>query len=336
MKRILVSATNSGAGKTTICLGLMRAFYQRGLTVQPYKVGPDYIDTLWHEDASHKASCNLDAYILPESTLKSIFYEKSQKSEINIVEGVMGLYDGYGSDPDYCSSAALAKSLDLPVILVVDGKAVSTSIAATVLGFQKFDPSINIAGVIINRVNSESHYELLKTAIESYCGIPVLGRLPNADELVLPSRHLGLYLKDEIKNIDQYWAKLCELVETYIDLDRILEMSESSSQEQPPKYAPIDYERNAFDVTIAIAKDAAFQFYYPENLSLLMEMGAKLVPFSPLNDATLPPCDAVFIGSGYPERFAKSLSDNQSMRASILSAHSEGSQSMLNVAECFI
>ena len=176
----VLAGTGSGCGKTTVTLGLLSLMKKRGLRVQPCKVGPDYLDTGWHTAVCGTASRNLDSFMLPTSTLNALFCEQMQHADIAVIEGVMGLYDGYGTDPDYCSTAAMAKQLGCPVILLVDGKAVSTSIAATVMGFQHFDPSLNIAGVIVNRVNSETHYQLLKVAIERYCSVPVLGYQPAA------------------------------------------------------------------------------------------------------------------------------------------------------------
>ncbi|MFS9532407.1 AAA family ATPase, partial [Klebsiella pneumoniae] len=157
----ILAGTGSGCGKTTVTLGLLSLLKQRGMRVQPCKVGPDYLDTGWHTAVSGVASRNLDSFMLPEPVLNALFCEQMQRADIAVIEGVMGLYDGFGTDPGYCSTAAMAKQLGCPVILLVDGKAVSTSIAATVMGFQHFDPSLNIAGVIVNRVNSESHYQLL-------------------------------------------------------------------------------------------------------------------------------------------------------------------------------
>ncbi|MDN6089822.1 MAG: AAA family ATPase, partial [Enterobacterales bacterium] len=158
MKAFLIGGTGSGCGKTTLTLGLLRALTRRGLRVQPYKVGPDYIDTGWHSAVSGVASRNLDAFMLPQPTLNWLYNQHAQAADVAVIEGVMGLYDGYGTDPNYCSSAGMAKQIGCPVILVIDGKAVSTSAAATVMGFCHFDPAVRIAGVIMNRVNSETHY----------------------------------------------------------------------------------------------------------------------------------------------------------------------------------
>lgn len=322
MKKILIGATHSGAGKTTVTLGVMHALVQRGLTVQPYKVGPDYIDTGWHKIATGRASCNLDAFMVSDVNLKYLFDLYARHADINIIEGVMGLYDGYGTDPSYCSSAGLAKDLTCPIVLVVDGKAVSTSIAATVLGFQTFQKNIPIVGVIINRVNTDSHYQLLKQAIESYCGLPVLGRLPNQPELKLPERHLGLMPTEEMANMQNYWLQLADNIEKYIELDRLIALSESPRLITTPPILPCAQQYKG--LTLALAEDEAFHFYYQANLDLLSLLGIQLITFSPLHDKELPKADLVYIGGGFPEIFAEQLAVNQTMRHSILKAHQQG------------
>lgn len=315
----MFGATHSGAGKTTITLGIMHALTLRGLKVQPYKVGPDYIDTGWHQLATHQASCNLDAFMVPEESLHYLFHTHAQTADINIIEGVMGLYDGYGIDPNYCSSAALAKSLACPIVLVVDGKAVSTSIAATVKGFQTFQPNVPIVGMVINRVNTDSHYQLLKQAIETYCQLPVLGRLPSLAELALPERHLGLVPTGEMTDMQSYWQKLADTVEQYIEIDRIISLSERVEETVVSPKLPDSKKYHG--LRMAIAQDAAFHFYYQDNLELLKNLGITLVPFSPLSDKALPDCDLIYLGGGFPEVFAEQLAANQSMRQSIADAH---------------
>lgn len=317
----MFGATHSGAGKTTITLGVMHALTLRGLKVQPYKVGPDYIDTGWHQLATHRTSCNLDAFMVPEDSLHYLFHRHADTANIHVIEGVMGLYDGYGIDPNYCSSAGLAKSLACPIILVVEGKAVSTSIAATVRGFQVFQPDTPIVGVVINRVNTDSHYQLLKQAIETYCHIPVLGRLPNLAELALPERHLGLVPTEEMIDMQAYWQKLAEVVEQHIDLDRIVELSEPMQASTKPPELP--YATKYQGLRLAIAKDASFHFYYQDNLDLLKALGVQLVPFSPLTDTQLPACDLIYIGGGFPEMFADQLANNHAMRQAIKEAHEQ-------------
>lgn len=317
----VIAGTSSGCGKTTITLGLLRTFLDRGLRVQPFKVGPDYLDSGWHTAVSGVASRNLDAFMLPACTLNSLFAKRMQQADVAVIEGVMGLYDGYGTDPDYCSSAAMAKQLGCPVILLVDGKAVSTSIAATVMGFQRFDPSLNIAGVILNRVNSESHYRLLSDAITRYCGLPVLGRVPVMQDIALPSRHLGLVPACENVPQNQRWQRLAQQLETTLDIDRLLSLTRLDSN-PPGEELPKPDSSQGKGLTLAIAEDEAFNFYYPDNLELLEDAGVTLLRFSPLHDSELPDCQMVWLGGGYPEVHASLLSANISMRESLVRAHS--------------
>ena len=317
----ILAGTGSGCGKTTVTLGLLRLLQQRGLRVQPYKVGPDYLDTGWHTALCGVASRNLDGFMLPPSTLNALFGEQMQQADIAVIEGVMGLYDGYGTDPNYCSSAAMAKQLGCPVILLVDGKAVSTSIAATVMGFQHFDPSLNIAGVIVNRVNSDSHFQLLKNAIERYCDLPVLGYVPRAEGVSLPERHLGLVTARESLIDAQPWQDFAATLERTLDVDRLLELSALNTL-PPGEWPPMPASGEG--LTLAVADDEAFSFYYPDNLALLERAGVTLVRFSPLHDAVLLDCQMIWLGGGYPELHARALAANAPMLAQLRAAHERG------------
>ncbi|ROP62656.1 hydrogenobyrinic acid a,c-diamide synthase (glutamine-hydrolysing) /cobyrinate a,c-diamide synthase [Enterobacter sp. BIGb0383] len=319
----ILAGTASGCGKTTVTLGLLGALKRRGLRVQPCKVGPDYLDTGWHSAVSGVPSRNLDSFMLPESTLNALFNEQMRHADVAVIEGVMGLYDGYGTDPDYCSTAAMARQLGCPVILLVDGKAVSTSIAATVMGFQHFDPRLNIAGVIVNRVNSDSHYQLLKTAIEHYCELPVLGYVPVQKDISLPERHLGLVSARESGLLRDAWQGFSLALETTLDIDRLLALC-------PLPHLPVGVwpEMPTADagagLTLALADDDAFNFYYPDNLQLLEQAGVRIVRFSPLHDRTLPECQMIWFGGGYPELHAAQLAANEPMLAQIRAAHRRG------------
>ncbi|WP_456295662.1 cobyrinate a,c-diamide synthase [Vibrio sp. AK197] len=319
MKALVIAGTNSGCGKTIITLGLLRALANRKLKVQPFKAGPDYIDTAWHTKVAGVTSRNLDGFMLGDDALLNAFAQQAQQADISIIEGVMGMYDGYGNDPYYCSSAGLAATLDCPVILIVDGKAVSTSAAATVMGFQAFSDKVNIAGVIVNHVSSEGHFDLLKTAIETYCGVPVLGRLPKMPDIELPSRHLGLTTARESTQFDSSWDQLAEVVEAHIDLDKLLEVVQLTT----PVIAkePAEFAQSGQGLTVAVAYDQAFNFYYQDNLDLLQRCGASITYFSPMNDEQLPDCDMVYLGGGFPELHAHQLASNRSMLASLKRAH---------------
>lgn len=325
MKAFLVGGTNSGSGKTTVTLGLLRAYARRGLRVQPYKVGPDYIDTGWHSAVTGVASRNLDVFMLSDNAIQRVFHHHAAKADLSIIEGVMGLFDGFGVDPLYCSSAGIAKQLGCPIILIVDGKAVSTSAAATVLGFKLFQPGVQIAGVILNRVNTDTHYAMLKQAIELHCQIPVLGRIPVMKEINLPSRHLGLVTAHEQANLDLQWDQLADVIETHIDLDRLAAIAELSDRaEQTSALIPDSLMGSGVGLTLALAEDEAFNFYYQDNLDLISATGVEIIRFSPLRDAVIPDCDMIYLGGGYPEIHAEILSQNTTMRASILQAHDRG------------
>lgn len=318
----VIAGTSSGCGKTTVTLGLLRALIARGLRVQPFKIGPDYLDSGWHSAVTGIASRNLDAFMLPTQTLNGLFAKQMQHADIAVIEGVMGLYDGYGIDPNYCSSAAMAKQLGCPVILLVDGKAVSTSIAATVMGFQRFDPTLNIAGVILNRVNSDSHYQLLADAITRYCGLPVLGRVPAMADVALPSRHLGLVPAQEHTSQDERWERLAQQLEKTVNIDHLLALSHLSAL--PEGEAPIPPDSALADgLTLALAEDEAFNFYYPDNLEMLEQAGVKIQRFSPLHDEKLPDCQMIWLGGGYPEVHAAKLTANVRMRESLRNAHQQ-------------
>lgn len=325
----VIAGTGSGCGKTTVTLGLMCALIKRNLRVQPFKIGPDYLDSGWHSAVTGVPSRNLDAFMLPETILNGLFYRCLGDKDVAVIEGVMGLYDGYGTDPNYCSSAAMAKQLGCPVILLVDGKAVSTSIAATVMGFQHFDPSLNIAGVIVNRVNSDSHFQLLKQAIEHYCHIPVLGRVPVMKEVELPSRHLGLVGAETNANQDPRWDKLAQQIEETVDLDKLLTLAVYDNNVFSARLA--HSENSALTsaelgegLTLALAHDEAFNFYYPDNIELIEQSGVKIKRFSPLHDTELPDCEMIYLGGGYPEVHAKQLSANHKMRQALRDAHQRG------------
>lgn len=326
----IIAGTGSGCGKTTVTLGLLRALMARGLSVQPFKVGPDYLDTGWHSAVSGVMSRNLDAFMLPVETLNGLYNQHMRHADVAVIEGVMGLYDGYGTDPNYCSSAAMAKQLGCPVILLVDGKAVSTSVAATVMGFCQFDPDLVIAGVIVNRVNSDSHYQLLRYAIEHYCDIPVLGRVPVMDDVALPSRHLGLIPAQERgesrpnqrlqPDSDPRWQRLAQQIEETIDLDRLLALTQCATLPAgtPPTLPP---QALAEGLTLALADDEAFNFYYPDNLDLLEQAGVRIQRFSPLHDRQLPDCQMIYLGGGYPEVHAAKLAANTAMHSALRQAH---------------
>lgn len=320
MKKIMIAAASSGAGKTTITLGLMCALQERGLSVQPYKVGPDYVDTQYHTRITGRASRNLDMYLVPdEKVLRSLFEKEASKADIAVIEGVMGLYDGLGSDKNCCTSAAIAKKLNCPIVLVIDGKAASTSVAAVVKGFVDFDPDLTIIGVIINNVASEGHYYLIKKAITRYTKVQVFGYLKREPSFALPSRQLGLVPNQEIDGIVEKIKDISQRLQETVAIDQLLSCLRDET------IAPALESRMDFsDLTIAYAQDKAFHFYYEDNLEALRNYNVALRTFSPLKDSELPPADLYYIGGGYPEEFAAELARNRKMAEALLAKHHTG------------
>lgn len=322
--RILLAGANSGAGKTTITMGLIAAFKKRGLTVQAFKTGPDYIDPSYHRLASGRNCLNLDTWMLSRDVVLELFERRARECDLAIIEGVMGLYDGAGNQ-EAGSTAHLAKMLKAPVILIVNARSMSRSIAAVILGYKQFDQEVALKGVILNQIGSVSHYRSAKAAIEEKTGLPVLGFLPRDKELSLPERHLGLIPTDEKNPLAHFRKKLAGSVEDNIAVEKIIAISRSASP--LPRFrktlfaeAPVTRKGKASEakVTIAVAKDASFNFYYPDNLDLLKHYGADLVEFSTLRDKKLPlGADAVYIGGGFPELFASQLSKNMSLKTDI-------------------
>ena len=318
MKKILIAGTNSGVGKTTISLGIMQALTKRNLKVQPYKVGPDYIDPSYHTFITGRDSRNLDSYMLDDEKIKYIFKNASKDADISVIEGVMGLYDGFGIDLNSCTSSYTSKILKSPVILVINGKAMSSSAAAMVLGYKELDKEVNIKGVIVNNVKTKNHYELIKESIEKYCNVEVLGYFPPNEKFKLDSRHLGLVPSVEIEALTEKFYDLGSEIEKYINIDRLIEISESEEIETSFELNELPKFKNK---SIAVAYDKAFNFYYKENLELLNQMNIEIKTFSPLYDEIVPKADCIYIGGGFPEVFAKELGINKKMRESIKKAH---------------
>ena len=325
MKKIVIAGTGSGVGKTTISLGIMKALVNRGKSVQPFKVGPDYIDPSYHKYVTGRPSRNLDSYMLDEDQVKYVYSQASKSTDISIIEGVMGLYDGLGIDINKHSTSQIAKTLKAPLILVLDAKAMGASAAAMVLGYKQLDKNVDIVGVIANNVRTKRHYEIVKASIEKYCSLEVLGYLPPDDEISLESRQLGLVPSQEMEKLDKKIDRIGQLVEEYVDVDRIIELSESeavtSSFELSMFVEDPDVLDLARDKRMAVAYDKAFNFYYPSNIELLKSIGVQLKFFSPLEDESVPDADIIYIGGGFPEVFAGQLEANKSMRESLYRAY---------------
>lgn len=329
-KRLVIAGTGSGVGKTTFTIGLMEALKRRGLTVQGFKCGPDYIDPTYHTAVTGRTSRNLDSWMLEGDTVLDILHRGSSDADISIMEGVMGFYDGKNPLSDSGSTAEISILTESPVLLIVNCASMARSAAAIVKGFQSLSDQVNIVGVIANRVGSEGHYKLVKAAIEQECEIPVVGYMKREADIEIPERHLGLIPSIERGELTPFFEKLGDLIEETVDLERVLQLAEA-----PPIKTPVDSifnKRTMKRFKIAIAKDAAFNFYYAENLELLEAYGAELVYFSPLKGETLPVgVNGLYIGGGFPEEFASLLAEQKHVMDSIKTAILDG---LPTLAEC--
>lgn len=326
---LLIAAPASGSGKTSLTLGLMAAFKRRGVVVAPFKVGPDYIDPGHHAAVCGRPSHNLDSWFCSKEQVRETFAAGSADAELALAEGVMGLFDGVSGDSEDGSSAQIAKWLGLPVLLVVAAHSQARSFAALVKGFCEFDPLLQIAGVIANRVGSERHAQFLQEAVASTPGLPpLLGCLPRSEDIALPERHLGLVTAEDLSG--NHAEKLADWVEQHLDLDALL--CSATSSVEPPHPQPFSLGARVVKdrmrgktVRIGLARDRAFCFYYPENLRLLEQAGAELVEFSPLTDRQLPEnLVGLYLGGGYPELHADQLQANESLRQQIAEQASAG------------
>ncbi|MGB3404340.1 MAG: cobyrinate a,c-diamide synthase [Microcoleaceae cyanobacterium] len=329
---LIIAGERSGVGKTTITLALLATLKRQGLNIQSFKVGPDYIDPMFHQYITQKPCYNLDPILTSENYVKSCFYNHIQTANNSLIEGVMGLFDGI---PDIntkipiASTAHIANLLNIPILLVIDCRRLSSSIAAIVHGFTTFNSSLKFAGLILNRVASDRHLELLKTALEPL-NLPILGVLRTEDNITLPDRHLGLIPTDELPQLYTILDQLAELGKRCFNWEKLLPLLQTESiniTENNYSHYP-----SSIPVKIAVAKDAAFNFYYPDNLEKLQAYGAELIFWSPLKDPKIPPgVQGLYLGGGFPEVFAEKLSQNLSALQSIKIAIKSG---MPTYAEC--
>ncbi len=310
--RIVIAGTHSGVGKTTIATALMAAYARRGLRVQPFKAGPDFIDPGFHQVACGRVSRNLDGWMLSPLANLQIFERASADADMAIIEGVMGLFDGRSASADEGSTAEMAKCLGAPVVLVVDASAMARSAAALVHGFETFDAVLQLAGVLFNRIGGARHAEILRESVAAYCRSTPFGFLPRSEKIALPSRHLGLTLAAEALTAECL-SEMVVWVEEHINLDALHALARERSPALTTPPAPPARPAGA-KVRIAVARDSAFCFYYQDNLDLLAESGAELVEFSPMSDRELPPeIGGLYLGGGYPELHAALLSENRTM-----------------------
>lgn len=321
--RLVLAAASSGAGKTTVACGLIAALRRRGVAVAPFKVGPDYLDPAYLSVAAGVPARNLDGWLLSPEALREVFQRAVTTVEVAVIEGVMGLYDGRADQPTG-STAALAKELAAPVIVVLDVTRASRTNAAVLLGLQRFDPGVTIAGVILNGIASERHLAWTAGPIQAATGIPVLGHLRREQGVAFSERHLGLVLPVDAPPTDQL-ERLAEQVENNVDLDAILAIARNADPLRTGDAGLFPAEPSRVRTRIAVARDAAFGFYYEDNLDLLAAWGAELVPFSPLAGSALPEdVGGVYFGGGYPELHAEQLAANEGMLASVRAAAARG------------
>jgi cobyrinic acid a,c-diamide synthase len=320
--RLVIAGTHSGVGKTTVTLALLAAFTARGRRVQPFKIGPDYIDPGHHGAATGRPSRNLDGWMLRSDVNRDIFARAAADADLSIIEGMMGIFDGSSSTSETGSTAEMAKQIGAPVILVIDGSGMARSAAAMAAGYARFDPALRVAGILFNRVG-EGHYRLLKEAVEAKTDLAVVGHLKPDAALTIGDRHLGLVTAIEQGSRELY-DRLARAAAETVDLDRIEALAASAGDlpEAPPQTKPP--RRADRPVRIGVAYDAAFCFYYPDNLELLEAEGGEIVRFSPLKDGALPEVDLLYLGGGYPELYGDALAGNAAMKAAIRAFAAQG------------
>ena len=327
MGHVYISAAHKSSGKTMVSTGLVRAFAARGLDVQPFKKGPDYIDPKWLGEAAGRACLNLDFHTQSEDEMKALFARHAAAADISIIEGNKGLYDGVAVDGSN-SNAALAKLLGTPVILVVDTTGITRGIAPLLMGYEMFDKQVNIAGIILNKVLGPRHEDKLVKAVEHYTDIPVLGAVRRNANLSVDERHIGLIPSNEHPAARARIDTLAEQVADQVDLDRIKAIADGAPSPAPSAPLPANVKA---DVRIAVARDAAFGFYYADDLEALKRAGAQLVYFNALNDVYLPTCDGLFLGGGFPETQMAKLDANKTLRMRLKAAIEAG---LPTYAEC--
>lgn len=322
---LLISSPQGHSGKTIVTIGLCNVLKQKGLSIQPFKKGPDFIDPSWLTIAAGRSCHNLDLFLVPKEKIIQMFEQASKETDLAVVEGAMGLYDGLDN---HKTTAEIARLFRIPVLLVVNASRITTSIAAMVKGYQQFDPDIHIAGIILNYVSGKRHEAKLRTAIEQHCKIPVVGSIPRDVALNIPERHLGLIPSSETKEAESIVKRIGQRLKPYLDLDRILEIAKEFSSPPPAYLQRKERLRNELKNQVVKAKigviyDRVFNFYYPENLEALEWAGGKIIFINSLRER-LPGVDGLYIGGGFPEFFLKELEKNRGLRKDIADAVEEG------------
>ena len=314
----IIAATKSGGGKTTLTLGIMAALVKRGLSVQPFKCGPDFIDPTLHRSITSIISYNLDPKMMGPDCCRETFLEKSQSGDVSVIEGVMGLFDG-----GQASTAALSKILKIPVVLIIDAQSSAESSAAVLNGFQSYDKDIEIAGVIFNKIGSQRHQDLIEKAVKDNCRVPIIGFMGRDTAFHIPERHLGLHMGSERPLDDKSILRLIEEVENKLNLDLLPGIAQCKKSE--PNSSFTVHLKSKKHVRVGVAMDEAFCFYYPQNFEILESQGIELVPFSPIHDKKLPESlQMLYFGGGYPENYCRELSLNDAMRHGVKSFYDQG------------
>lgn len=330
--RLVIAGTQSGVGKTTLTVGLIAALRGRGLSVQPFKVGPDYIDPTYHSLAAGRGCRNLDTWMLPPDAVRASCARAAAQADVAVIEGVMGLYDGADYDGETGSTAEVAKLLQAPVVLVVDAAKMARSAAAVAIGYQRFDADLRLAGFIVNRVAGEGHGRGVSAVITRATGLPVFGWIPREEGLHLPERHLGLVPTTEPGRWQEFIHAAGAMVARNLDIDGLLATGRETPPLPMPMIATHRFIGSRDRPLIAVARDEAFHFLYEDNLDLLRAAGAEIAFFSPLRDTALPPHTAgVLLSGGFPEVFAASLAANRPMHEALQVAHR---QALPIYAEC--
>ena len=330
MSQIFISAAHKSSGKTTITLGLCAALRSRGLEVQPFKKGPDYIDPMWLGRAAGRSCHNLDFYTMGEDEITDTVGFYSRHADISIIEGNKGLYDGLDLDGSN-SNAALAKLLGAPVILVLDARGMTRGIAPLILGYQAFDSDIRIAGVILNQLGGNRHENKLRAVIEHYTDVTVLGAVARNPALEILERHLGLIPSNEKGDADRQIEQIGSTVAAQLDLDALTRLAASSATPPAPPQSPVHINPLGQPLRIGIARDEAFGFYYPGDLEAMQQAGAELIPVDMIHDSELPAIDGLFIGGGFPESRMRQLESNRRLRRAVGEAIESG---LATYAEC--
>ena len=327
--RVVIAGDRSSAGKTTVCIGLLSLLREHGLQVQGFKVGLDYIDPGFHTLVSGRRSRNLDGFLMSPEVVKELFVRACEDADIAVIEGVRGLYEGLNYYDDVGSTAQIAKILRCPVIMVVDAASITRSAAALVNGYRSFDPEVNLSGVILNNIGSSRHGEKAERAVEEYCRLKVIGKIPRRSDLAISMRHLGLITAEECKSrwddFNNVLNRIKEAIESNLDISALLEIADSAPALNLPEPRLFQHQHHAHTrprVTIGVAFDEAFNFYYHDTLDLLRHEGAEIVYFSPIRASRLPEgLDALYIGGGFPEIYARELAANKQMRRAIRDFH---------------